>query len=518
MAVKGGESRAGLVVFLVLFILLSIGLGVMVYLDQDKIAAAEGKADKEEKNAKAWTTTANYFQFLALTYRSYLGQPPTQDDLGNLRSQWDSKKFDGARDDKGKETHKATLEAFDKGELAWDGQQNKPKKSYQDRIAELEDKLKKANEATAAAGKEAARMKEESETAKRALEDANKKFVADLGRQNAEAQKAIDAKEQAIKQLQEDLRLAGEKGKEGVAPLQKQIADLTNENKGLRKERDDAHKTLREKYQVAERNAPQVPDLPKGHVFKIDSTGEMPYIDLGSEDNLKTQVTFSVHGKGVDGKPLPQSKVGVEVVRVVGDHLSQVRILMPEDPKERRRVQAQLAADPVLAGDFLFNPAWSPNLKQHVAVVGIIDLTGDGHDNTQEFLRQLKLQNVVVDAWLDMKSLKMTGEVTRQTDLLVVGGYPDFGTGVIVKDNDPKTEKKNAALKAMTDAQEQAAKLGVRIVRLNDFLAMSGYPLPKRVGGAARDYGQIDFHKSLPATNSPNERRDVPKMAPPPGK
>ena len=34
----------------------------------------------------------------------------------------------------------------------------------------------------------------------------------------------------------------------------------------------------------------------------------------------------------------------------------------------------------------------------------------------------------------------------------------------------------------MQKVQDEAEKLGVRIVRLSNFLEMSGYPLPKRAG------------------------------------
>ena len=39
--------------------------------------------------------------------------------------------------------------------------------------------------------------------------------------------------------------------------------------------------------------------------------------------------------------------------------------------------------DPIIVNDALFNVAWSPSLKQHISVAGLIDLTGDGSDNTE---------------------------------------------------------------------------------------------------------------------------------------
>jgi len=161
----------------------------------------------------------------------------------------------------------------------------------------------------------------------------------------------------------------------------------------------------------------------------------------------------------------------------------------------------------VLPGDFIFNPGWNPNLKQHVAVIGYIYLTGDKQDNTAEFVRALKNQNLEVDAWMEMKSLKMQGEITRQTDILIVGASPDFGTGPI-KPNDAKADVKSGVLEAMRIQEKKAEELGVRIVRLNTFLEMSGYPLPKGLGS---EKGKIDFHRNLDSPGSPIPRRDPQK-------
>jgi hypothetical protein len=227
-------------------------------------------------------------------------------------------------------------------------------------------------------------------------------------------------------------------------------------------------------------------------IVSIQGAGDMPYINVGSADNLKRQVTFSIFGRGADGRPLKEPKGRLEVVRVTGDHLAQARLT---DVKDDRR-------DPVMVGDFIYNPAWNPNLKEHVAIIGKIDLTGDGNDDMQEFIRNLKNMGVEVDSWMDMRTRKVTGEITRQTDMLIVGATPDFGSGVI-KAEDAVAQGKNDTLKVMNDELAKAEKLGVRIVKLNVFLDMSGYTLPKPLG---LDRSKIQFQRNLPATNSPTDR------------
>src|SRR6516162_11184938 len=88
MAAKGGESKAGLVTFLVLFILVAITLGVTTYYGYD--AADKAAKDKVEadKKAKAWENDANWYKYVADTYALYMGQQaPKGDDVGALRQQ-----------------------------------------------------------------------------------------------------------------------------------------------------------------------------------------------------------------------------------------------------------------------------------------------------------------------------------------------------------------------------------------------------------------------------------------------
>ncbi len=243
--------------------------------------------------------------------------------------------------------------------------------------------------------------------------------------------------------------------------------------------------------------------------MSVSGAGDTPYISLGSADNLKRQVTFSIYGKGPDGRPLKDPKGKLEVVRVTGEHMAQAKITELRD--ERR--------DPVLPGDFIYNPAWNPNLKQHVAIVGAVDLTGEGRDNIQEFLRMLKNQNVEVDAYLDMKTLKLKkpdsdapGEITRQTDLLIIGYSPDVG-GRVVRAGDSKGDERDRVLKRMEEVTKEAEKLGVRIVRLNNYLETSGFALPKPLGS---ERGKIGFQRNLDAAGSPVDRRPPQEKPQPP--
>jgi RNA polymerase sigma factor (sigma-70 family) len=85
-------------------------------------------------------------------------------------------------------------------------------------------------------------------------------------------------------------------------------------------------------------------------IVRLDASGKVPYINLGSADRVTPGLTFSVHGVGRDGRPLPAVKGTVEVFKVLGEHLSQARVTSVAGP----------GRDPIIQGDLLFNPSWHP--------------------------------------------------------------------------------------------------------------------------------------------------------------
>jgi hypothetical protein len=508
MAARSGESKAGLVAFLVIFILVSITLGVTTYLGYGEVGEAKKHEDDAKKEAGRWTTDANYWKFLALTYRSYLGLPPTKDpskdSLAELRDSYDKGSFKDARDENKEDHKKAITETFgEKTALKWDPQLKKPSRTYQDDIDALKREVDAKDKAAKAAQDDAKKANDLAESTRRELEAAKAEFAANLAKQKKDDDTQRESLQQKVTSLQKELEAKGEVALKELGPLQDENKKLRGENKKLNNDLTAALKTIRDRgLELARTSATEEIDVTKlapenlAKVVSINGAGDMPYISLGSADNLRRQVTFSIYGRGVDGRPLKEPKGRLEVVRIAGEHLAQARITDLRDEKR----------DPVLPGDFIFNPAWNSNLKQHVAIIGTIDLTGEGHDDIQEFIRNLKNQNVEVDAWMDMKAHKLNGSMTRQTDLLIVGGAPNFGSGT-VKADDPIAQAKDQTLKEMQKVLDDAEKLGVRIVRLNSFLEMSGYPLPKTAGA---DRGKIQFHRNLPAAGSPVERRETP--------
>jgi hypothetical protein len=506
MAAKGGESRTGLVVFLVLFILLAIGLGVTTYYGYDTADKATKDKVKADGEAKAWEADANWYHYVADTYRLYLGNPvPAGDDMAAMRTSYGA--GTGAKDKPKAEDHKKLIAQLD-ATKKWDDQLKKPSESYQEEIDKLKKELDDAKKAVTKANKERDDANALAEANKREVDKARADFQKKFDEQKERDAGELTALRKTVSDLQNDLKTLGDKPLASLAELKKENDALTKANRDANKELTKAKQALRDRAdEVARSQSATEIDVSKmnpdslAKVVKIGGNGDMPYISLGSADNLRPQVTFSIYGKGIDGKPLKEPKGKLEVVRVTGEHVAQARIT---DLRDENR-------DPVLPGDFLYNPAWNPNVKQHVAIIGTIDLTGEHRDNVQEFIRTLRNQNVEVDAYMDMRTKKLMnaagdgpGELTRRTDLLVVGDAPEFVGGAF-KAGDAKAEAANEALTKMQEVQKEAERLGVRIVRLSTFLEMSGYPLPKPLGS---EKGKIGFQRNLEATGSPVERRE----------
>src|SRR5262249_43792893 len=102
-------------------------------------------------------------------------------------------------------------------------------------------------------------------------------------------------------------------------------------------------------------------DQPKGKILTLDRDGKTAYLNIGSADYVKPGLTFSIFGVG-QYKANAERKASVEVLSVTGEHMCMARVT---EIKSATR-------DPILTGDLLYNPAWTPGLREHVAIAGLI--------------------------------------------------------------------------------------------------------------------------------------------------
>lgn len=467
-----GESKQGLIITLVFFILATLGLGVSTYFgfaEQDKLTKNAKDAEAKEKTAR---DDRDYYKAQAMLYRGYMGMTEGMDGadtLGTLKGQLDTTLGKNAKDNADVQK---TLKALET-KYGWNG--NQPKESLEGTIRNLTtqndnlanqmkksaDDLKKARAELQKREEDLAIARKEFEANVKKLTDNFKQDFTKSDEQLREFRSKMDQESTKLENVRKQAEEAEKTLKATVESREREIGHLKN----LVKKKDD---------EIAEFHANN-PDRPANmrtdwKIVRMDSRGEKPYINLGSADRVKPQLTFTIHSVGLDGRPNPQSKGTLEVSHVIGPHLSQTRVT---SVKDRSR-------NPIVENDVIYNPSWNPNIKKHIAIAGIIDLTGDGRDSSQEFIRSLERQNIVVDAYLDLRDGTMKGKITYETDYLILGGT------AYRADSSQISEAEKRIAEGRKQMQDEAKKFGVPSKSLLSYLEMIGYRLPHSTRAGSR--------------------------------
>jgi len=207
------------------------------------------------------------------------------------------------------------------------------------------------------------------------------------------------------------------------------LEKLTQVNNELKRVQQ-LYDTLKRKFEERDSVRYEEPD---GAIVSIDQKSGIATIDLGSADNLKSRVTFSVYPYSVTNISTSQPKATIEVTNVRGDHMAEARIT------------SDSLTDPILPGDKLFTPAWSPGQVLHFAFAGNIDLDGDNKSDIERIKSLVSTNGGVVDAWQSSTG-EALGAINRDTRYLVQGQQPKDKVGqeaysaLIGKANEHKIE------------------------------------------------------------------------------
>jgi hypothetical protein len=497
MAARGAKSSPVLIVFLIVFILVALILGVTTYIGYDGQAALNAAKKKADDDKAAAENDSNWYQFQALTFKAYQGYPLSKEEQENITKF--RKDFAGGQAgqsgalvtksrDPNKEANATIIrDTLDKN-YGWNDAEKKAAKTLKDQVEQLAKDNKGLSDSLATLKTKEDKERADLAAAQKDLEKARTDYDTNLKGAQAKADADLKKYLDQIQQLQKDKEELGKDKEKLSNDLAAQKAESDKVVGAYEKQKKDLEgRVEKAEMKIAPVNIFQY-DQPKGKIDAITGNGRMPFINLGSSDYVKPQLTFSVYGVGTDGKPIAHDVVGkdgkpiigpdnkpekegkatIEVVSVLGPHLSQARVTSVRDE----------GRDPILRGDLLYNPAWSPTQRQHVAITGLVDLTGDGNNDIAEFLRTLEGQGIIVDAWLDLKDQTVKGKgMNRQTDYLVLGYRPeeDFS-----RDKESAQARRARAIGELMDkTQDQAVRDGVTVISLRKFLALTGYQVPR---------------------------------------
>jgi len=314
----------------------------------------------------------------------------------------------------------------------------------------LDQAKKDAEEANAKATANTAEVATARDAAVAQLAEQTKKYNDANTAQKALAdQLALDKNE--LNKKSDELKAGYEKR---IAALGVRVAELTKDNLALKIALDSTHMPN--------------PAVSGGMILWVNQRDNVAFLNLGSDDNLQRKITFNVYPAGTANVTGVVPKGKVEVTNITGTHTSEARIV--ENP----------IGDPLLPGDLVHTIGWAPGQHPHYALGAVMDLAGNGGDQTHKVREMIEATGGVVDAEVmttkgegGLLVGRVKGAITINTRYLILG--------------DPKvdTEEGKARLQPTTTLITEANRLHVEQIGLNKFLSMIGYVAPVGVGPGA---------------------------------
>jgi hypothetical protein len=536
-----------LIVFLVFFILVSIGLGVWGYYGyagQEKLEAA---AKNEKKNSQAERDFKDYHMFMGTEARTAIGAPGNpkdpivdQDDavfVTEIRKAFldPNSKYKAAAYGKYYEPMAKLVDALKTDLGGYDENTKRYNTSYRELVTKLSSDLQEARArlATADSDLKAANDKYQ------ALQTKQEKYwttaLADIKKGNKDA---LTASTERTKAMEEQFALNQKLGQD-IEEVKNKAAEKQEElNRRIRKLTEDADKLAKQSGEALPVNNARAGgeqphallldisqgkplwDLPLGKVTRVDWQARQLYINLGSANGMKPDVTFNIFAAGKNGRADQALKGTIEVIRVLDANSSLARITSVYDAEGREIIlgdtkhgrPSREAENALKEGDLLYNTFWG----SRVAIAGNIHFAGQASDNPaeqmrimQSFANFLSRQGIVVDAYLDLNDGQVKGAITNRTRYLIRGddlidparlGTPrrkeaakeDAGEEKEKKDDADKAEAVPDRLKSISDAaakmRQDAVDKGLLIISADNFLNCIGYREPRSAFAEANGF------------------------------
>jgi hypothetical protein len=428
-------------IFLIICIFLLLVLGVATYLGWRGYSDAEQRLTAANTNLEQKNTQVTNLQTENENYREFIGVG-RNDNYADVETTFkaDMRRYGAGVADEGSRYYRKVLEA-----VAAEAQRNAAGEAEQKKLVEdLNNRLEAVN------GAATAQINEH-------------KQIADKAQQDLAAEKA---------KFQEDRTNLESKQAELLAIVEKQKTDFETRVAEYEAEKKRLTEML-EKRELAVRNLIEGTKKPEGsfdvadgRISWVNQNGTV-WINLGSSDSLRRQVTFSVFDGDQHDAEKATKKGSVEVTRVLGEHMAEARVT-DDDP-----------TNPILPGDMIYSTVWHRGKKLRFALTGIIDLDNDGQSDMDLARQLIELNGGVVDAYVKPDAT-IEGTITANTKYLVLGEFPNSPTVVALQ-------------KPWEDMHVEARSLGVETISITEFLNQMGYrPQDRTVqlgaGASARDF------------------------------
>jgi hypothetical protein len=218
-----------------------------------------------------------------------------------------------------------------------------------------------------------------------------------------------------------------------------QVTELNNSIDGLTKDKIALTQQIRDLTRVNT-------DIADGRITAVSPTTDTVYINLGAADGLRAKQRFVVYDRSETIYEKYLGKAFIEITEVQGPHRAQARVipapnvddvlesinldlesrLITEDQASNTRIQflnSRKSANPILTGDYILSDVWDPGYSVSVALIGNLDVDGDGISDLALVESKIEQNGGQVVAKHDSAGNK-SGEINIQTRYVVVGDSP----------------------------------------------------------------------------------------------
>ncbi len=451
------ESQ-GLQVALILFVMVTVVLAVTTYLYFSAAERESQKAEAAESRARQADETVNSLEFQNQIFRHVLGyEMRNRDELDSIVQ---------ALQDTTREDMQEVLGDFERDMRVYGV-------GFQDQVlnyrtlpshllAVVNDKNSKLAEADRMQSELVSERNRIQETGERRLNQVQTELVSTQQELEAERKKFNQERQRILDTKEELAALVPEKERE----LNQVRSEAASRIDGLQKETQQNQVMIAALQERLEDRREETFEEADGEVTWVDQNSQMVWINLGSADGLRRQMTFSVYDRrhtGVESAPI---KGRIEVTRVMESRLAEARIL--EDD----------LSDPIMQGDIIYSPSFRRGQRTHFALVGIMDITGDGRSDLERVKSLITANNGVVDAELQPDGT-IVGQMTSTTRYLVRGESP--------------TDKSNERLmQGYSEMIGEATRQGIQSMSLENLLDRMGYVPGSRVVPMQRGTGAVE--------------------------
>jgi hypothetical protein len=287
----------------------------------------------------------------------------------------------------------------------------------------------------------------------------------------AETEAKLEQTRDEFAQYRDQLQQSQDQQAAQIQQLRTELADLQAKSaqqvQSLQSELNNKNLIISQRDQQLAELTNESFEVPDGKVLSVRTRTGTAYINLGSADGLRRQVTFSVYGVDANNLAREEKKGSLEVTRVIDEHMAEARIT--DDSLD----------DPIMTGDVIYTPLWNAQSALHFALAGEIDIDGDGQDDRELIKRLIRINSGTVDA--EVQDGEIKGQLSRTTRYLIVGEEPTVGESADTEDD----ARQNAWSKMIRQADE----LGIEQLTIGELLDFIGYDGEKRtlpLGTAAR--------------------------------